>query len=799
MTQIWPTSSPVPPPARDTKEERLATATDLATEVFELPTVSGARFLPGDAAQEGFSVLHLTTSSRSLTALSKRSATQSLILCDADASVLAASPAVFASEEVRHVAIRPDGQKQAVFRVLAPKDGQEQRKLIEIVDVKSGRKDGEIEVSKEHGEWYFDGTFGPPAWHPSSHALVYTAEAPPHKPDPKETRPGQAKFRYEPDFGETFTGKREPTLFLLVLPTSPLASRLAAQDKPTVHRLTFSRTLDSTYFGQPVFLPTSSPEQVVLAATGYSSLADKRKLGIVYCQNRPARIFALSLRVEQVEEDAAEKGEPKKVFRVGTVNPVSAADRSSRSPRVVPGSSGDTVQLAYISNPLGGPHASCGQLHLSTVYLPLSSSSSAPAELQVRVDKVLVPVVDVPDPKNPGAGTADDPFPGLYVDQLPLEPFLAKGPAATAGKVRSLAPWPESRKEVDAALPYLYLAKEAGREDPLASVSVLGTDGKDRVVALRSSPIRPAELVVARVEEGAAPRWTVVRESGISENLSTTLSSWTYTVFPLPKFEPTELILVSPNSIDPTAPSTPNLPPLINQPHGGPHSTVCTEFNWQVASMLLAGYRFCHVNYPGSLGFGQAAVDVLPPHLGDLEVEATLAAPHYLNQLSLASRTPGKRLLMGGSHGGWTAAHLTARWPDEFDAVVMRNPVTDLLGNAGQTDIPDWCYAEGTLPYPFSSPPSYLTPETFTKMHSISPLRHAHQVKTPTLLLIGAADRRVPPDQGRAWYHALKKEGTEVEMLSFPGNGHPIDSTVEAQWVAWESGLKWLASFTDFS
>lgn len=83
-------------------------------------------------------------------------------------------------------------------------------------------------------------------------------------------------------------------------------------------------------------------------------------------------------------------------------------------------------------------------------------------------------------------------------------------------------------------------------------------------------------------------------------------------------------------------------------------------------------------------------MDALPPHLGQLEVDATLAVPHYLNTLSLASRAKGSRLLSGGSHGGFIGAHLSARYPEEFDAVVLRNPVIDLAGEFNSSDIPDW-------------------------------------------------------------------------------------------------------------
>lgn len=81
----------------------------------------------------------------------------------------------------------------------------------------------------------------------------------------------------------------------------------------------------------------------------------------------------------------------------------------------------------------------------------------------------------------------------------------------------------------------------------------------------------------------------------------------------------------------------------------------------------------------------------LPPGLGKLDVEATLATPHFLNTISLAGRTVGSRLFAGGSHGGFIGTHLSGQYPDEFDAVLLRNPVTDLPSMLFATDIPDWC------------------------------------------------------------------------------------------------------------
>lgn len=300
------------------------------------------------------------------------------------------------------------------------------------------------------------------------------------------------------------------------------------------------------------------------------------------------------------------------------------------------------------------------------------------------------------------------------------------------------------------------------------------------------------------------------------------LSQLSYTVLPLPQFSLTEILILSPIAISPSAPARINLPPLLTAPHGGPHATTTTEFSAMLACYALAGYRVAGVNYPGSTGFGQQFIDILPPLLGELEVNASVAVAHYLNTLSLASRTKGKNLFAGGSHSGYIGALAATHETTHFDAMLLRNPVIDLVQLTSCSDIPDWTYTETTLPYSFGSPQQALSPSNFTHLYQRSPLSHAQSVTTPTMLHIGDGDRRVPPDQGRAWFHALKsniarqqvrskeasasgqeidleeKEVGEVQMMMFPGNGHALSSTVEAEIVGFESGLTFLAKYTHF-
>jgi len=59
--------------------------------------------------------------------------------------------------------------------------------------------------------------------------------------------------------------------------------------------------------------------------------------------------------------------------------------------------------------------------------------------------------------------------------------------------------------------------------------------------------------------------------------------------------------------------------------------------------------------------------------------------------------------------------------------------------------------------------------------HSASPLHQVHENYPPTLLIVGDADSRVPPENTVALYQALKDVGATVELHSFAGLDHAFD------------------------
>ncbi len=53
-----------------------------------------------------------------------------------------------------------------------------------------------------------------------------------------------------------------------------------------------------------------------------------------------------------------------------------------------------------------------------------------------------------------------------------------------------------------------------------------------------------------------------------------------------------------------------------------------------------------------------------------------------------------------------------------------------------------------------------------------SPIFHVHKAKTPTLILFGENDRRVPLPQGVEMYRGLKANNVPTELVIFPRTGH---------------------------
>ncbi len=231
-----------------------------------------------------------------------------------------------------------------------------------------------------------------------------------------------------------------------------------------------------------------------------------------------------------------------------------------------------------------------------------------------------------------------------------------------------------------------------------------------------------------------------------------------------------------------TAPSSPNATkpyPLVLFPHGGPHSRSTLSFNFTAQVFAAKGYAVFQPNFRGSAGYGQAFINADRHDLGGGDMKDILTGIDHLIELGLVDRR--RQFVYGVSYGGFTTCWLIGH-TNQFRAAAPQNAVTDLTAMWALSDIQSWTEWEfGGRPW-----------EVSQAMREYSPLTYAAHVRTPTLILHAASDRRCPLPMGRMFYRALKSVGVETQMVIYPDEGHPIQSLPHQEDVL-ERVLNWFA------
>lgn len=78
------------------------------------------------------------------------------------------------------------------------------------------------------------------------------------------------------------------------------------------------------------------------------------------------------------------------------------------------------------------------------------------------------------------------------------------------------------------------------------------------------------------------------------------------------------------------------------------------------------------------VGFGTTALESLPGRIGTQDVADVVAATKAALALEPEALDPSKVGVVGGSHGGFLGAHLTAQHPEIFKVAALRNPVSSV-------------------------------------------------------------------------------------------------------------------------
>lgn len=208
--------------------------------------------------------------------------------------------------------------------------------------------------------------------------------------------------------------------------------------------------------------------------------------------------------------------------------------------------------------------------------------------------------------------------------------------------------------------------------------------------------------------------------------------------------------------------------PLVVNPHGGPEGV--SQTGWNDLPQLLAarGYRVLQPNYRGSAGRGVAFSKGDHDDLGGQEFHDILAGVDHLVGAGLAD--PERVGIGGWSYGGYLSALAATHHGDRFRAAIMGAGISNWVSFTGTTDIPEemstvhWNRAMDTS-------------ENVALYWDRSPLSRVSEHSTPTLILFGAEDERVPPSQGAELHAALRTRGVPTEMVQYPRAEHGIRET----------------------
>lgn len=200
--------------------------------------------------------------------------------------------------------------------------------------------------------------------------------------------------------------------------------------------------------------------------------------------------------------------------------------------------------------------------------------------------------------------------------------------------------------------------------------------------------------------------------------------------------------------------------PLLMLIHGGPHGAVTDTFHFRWNSQTFAswGYVTAWPNFHGSTGFGQDFADSINPDWATKPYADVIAATDWLTDQPWIDSE--RMVAAGGSYGGYLSTILLAR-EHPFKALVIHAAVYDM-------------YAQSSADFAVHQQrfgPYWEIPEVYAE---ISPHMYAAEFSTPSLVIHGQKDLRVPVGQAFELFRTLQTHGIESRLVYYPDENHWI-------------------------
>jgi dipeptidyl aminopeptidase/acylaminoacyl peptidase len=204
--------------------------------------------------------------------------------------------------------------------------------------------------------------------------------------------------------------------------------------------------------------------------------------------------------------------------------------------------------------------------------------------------------------------------------------------------------------------------------------------------------------------------------------------------------------------------------PVLMLLHGGPQGFWghTWTYRWNAQVFAAAGYVVVMPNPRGSTGYGQKFIDEINDDWGGRAFDDVMAVADYIVS-DIPYADGSKMTAAGGSYGGymvnWILGHT-----QRFKALVSHAGVYNLISEFGATEelwFPLWEFGGNPWDHP----------EEYAKW---SPNNFAKEFHTPTLVIHGELDFRVPYNQGLELFTALQLQKVPSKLLVFPDEGHWI-------------------------
>jgi dipeptidyl aminopeptidase/acylaminoacyl peptidase len=200
--------------------------------------------------------------------------------------------------------------------------------------------------------------------------------------------------------------------------------------------------------------------------------------------------------------------------------------------------------------------------------------------------------------------------------------------------------------------------------------------------------------------------------------------------------------------------------PFLLNPHGGPTGASLLAFNPGVQVMAANGYMVLEPNFRGSSGRGEKFATANQNDWGGGDYKDDMSGVQAMVDKGWAD--PDRLGAFGWSYGGYMTMWIDTQ-TDRFKAISPGAGLPDLISMYAQTDIHKYLTEFEGVKTPW---------DNYQEYWDHSPMKFINNVKTPTMILHGQSDTRVPIPQSEEFYRGLVDRKIPVEYVTYPRENH---------------------------